>query len=85
MVFNRLFAGGLVRVAQLALTVAHDQHGFDSGVVAAHFQFHQVAQVVGLVIEELIHIFHAINAKLVFGDPGKVKVADFVGLQRAME
>jgi len=71
-----LTAAGVVRITDIAFTVAHDKKGFYSQIAGPSFHFVEVALVQGLIHEELVYVFDGMNA-VIFGHFGKVEVVDF--------
>ena len=65
-----------VRVPKIALAIAHDQQGTAAMVAGPLFQGCQVLWIPGLVLEELIDIFQALDAESV-GNPGKIQRVQF--------
>ena len=71
MIVNRLHPLFLIRIAERPLAVAHDEHRGDAFAIGPRFHFLEVSHIFGFVHEELIDIFHRINA-MFFGLNGKV-------------
>ena len=61
MVFDGLLALGCIRVPEGTLAIAHDEQTTDTFAVSPIFEFLQVALVLDLVFEELVHQLYPVQ------------------------
>ena len=64
MIIDRLLTLGGIRIANIALTIAHDQQALHPVIRRAFLHFAEVLCVLRLVHEELVHVFHGENSVL---------------------
>ena len=76
MVLDRLGPLGQAGVPQVPLAVDHDQQQLHPHIPRPLLQLIEVSGVARLVLEELIHKLHGMNAKLLFRHLGKIEVVE---------
>jgi hypothetical protein len=64
---------GVVRIAEVALAVAHDEHLGDALTLGARVHFREEGRVLGLVLEELVDVLDGVDADR-FRDLGEIEV-----------
>ena len=80
MVVDSLLTFGCIRIADVALAVAHDQQALYTVISRALFHFAEIFFVLRLIHEELVHILHRMDA--VFRSLlGKIEVIDLARAQ----
>ena len=79
-VVHRLLALGRIRIAYVALAIAHDQQALYALIGRALFHFAEIIRVLRLVHEELVHVLHCVDA--VFrGDLGEIEIINLARAQ----
>ena len=79
-VVHRLLALGRIRIANVALAIAHDQQALYALIGRALFHFAEIIRVLRLVHEELVHVLHCVDA--VFrGDLGEIEIINLARAQ----
>ena len=78
-VFDSLLALGCIRVPEGTLAIAHDEQTTDTFAVSPIFEFLQVALVLDLVFEELVHQFYSVQVMGSSGHDGKIHVGHLLG------
>ena len=73
MVQHRLITLGSAPVTKRSFAVDHDQQALYPMISRARFQLAKVGFVVGLVLEELVHVLDSIKVELLLRDLGKIE------------
>ncbi len=84
-VFDRLRAGGGVGIAEVAEAVAHDEHVRHALVGGPLGELGDVVGIPHLVLEELIDVFHGVDAKRLLRGAREVEVVELAGEERLVE
>ena len=84
-VFDRLCAALVVGIAEVAETVAHHEHVRHTLVGRPLGEFGDVVAVAGLVLEELIDVFHGLDSELAPGGFGEVEVVELAAEDRPVQ
>src|SRR5579859_4924597 len=85
MILDGFRAARFLRVAEVALVIAHDQQDFDAEIVRAPFEIAEILLIPRMTLEEGIDQFNRVDAKIIFGDFRKIKVVKLATLQRVMQ
>src|SRR6476660_9155469 len=85
MVLDSLVAFGARGIAEVALAIAHNEAALYAEIVAALFELLQVGRILGLVHEEDVDVFDAVDIEILLGDFGEIEVVHLARLQCAVE
>src|SRR5215217_9332995 len=83
-VLDRFGAFGIAGIAQVALIVAHDETALYAEVVAPLLEIFQISWVLGLIHEEDVNVFDAIDIEIFFRDFGEIEVVHLAGFESAV-
>lgn len=84
-ILDRLSSFRVIAVAESPFAVDHDQHVGNAEIVGPFFHLGEVFFILGLIFEELIDVFDAVDVELFFGNFREVEVIELFGEQRFVE